>query len=502
MNRNKSILGIHIDDDFLNIVHLGQTKNGLLVHNCSAEPLQAGVVKNGLIIDKQAVSQKISNFINTSQVKPHKAVMSLPCSTVRLKPSEFTAETDEQLQKQVEDQIRKYALFGNEEIIFDYCIFEGAAQPSSKQTVLQAVTTRQISDACLAVARGVRLDLVRIEPAVLPIIKLDFNKLSVASDMVSLLLALDITSADLCVFKDGLPQFCQNLSIGIKDILQEGDGFSGLKDQMKPVLEFARSLTDSQQLRLGVTASCISNKLEALVDQIRQGLSDVTVEQINQSQIAEQFNVQGTDGTTVPFFAFASALTALGVCEFAGQLNLVSQDSLARQKTQKEMSLTAKVIVAIVLLSVAAIYPLKMKTRSIEAASAGIETDISETTPMQEKIADLEEQIKQLKEKQLAYVAAGQELTDIPWAQALRAIGDAVPDAVRIVGISTAASADFTLVGEALAETDVYTFVRKLQNAKLIDSAKVEEIEYDNSNAKTIVDYKIICKVRLPESNL
>jgi hypothetical protein len=76
-----------------------------------------------------------------------------------------------------------------------------------------------------------------------------------------------------------------------------------------------------------------------------------------------------------------------------------------------------------------------------------------------------------------------------------------VPDGVRIVDILTTDSGDFTLFGEALTESCVYRFAKKLQDDKLIKSAKVEEIEYDNTNAASIVDYKTTCKIQLSESN-
>ncbi len=502
MNHDKSILGIHIDDDSLNIVHLGQSANGLQVHNWTAEPVKAGIIKDGLIVDGQTVSQKIRNFVKANQLKSCKAVMSLSCSAVRLKPSEFPAQTDEHLKKQVEEQIGKYALFGGQEIVFDYCVFEENAQSSSEQTVLQAVTTRQISDACLTVAQKAKLVLERIESVVMPIIKLGFNKQAVDSGIVSLLLALDSASANVSVFKNGLPQLCQNMSVGTKDLLKGKDGFVRLMEPMKPVLEFAHSISDSQQLVLKIVAACNVKKLETITNQIRQSLSDVTIEQIDCSQIAKEFDLQGTDGGEIPIFPFASALTAFGVCEFDGQLNLISQESLTRQKTQKEMSLTAKVIAAVVLLSIAVLVPLKMKIKSVEAASAEIEAKVTETIPMRDKITGLKKQIKHLKEKQTAYDAVGKELIDIPWPKALQTISDTVPDKVRIVDISTTDSGDFTLFGEALAERYVYRFVKELQNDKFIESAKVEEIEYDDNSDVILVDYKITCKIRMPESDL
>ena len=501
MSRDKAILGVHIDNDVLNIVHLEQTANGLQVRNWTAEPIEAGAVEDGLIIDERALSRKIRNFVKASRLKSCKAVMSLSCSTVRLKPSEFPAQTDEQLQKQVEDQIEKYALFGGQEVVFDYCVFDETAQSSNKQTVLQAVTTRQMSDACQAVARRAKLDLVRIEPAVLPIMKLSLNKEPAESDAVSLLLVLDSASGNMSVFKDGLPQLCQNLSIGIKEASRDKDSLARLTDQMKPVLEYAHSL-DSQHLVLRVAAACDSEKLRAIAAQMKQSVGEVAVEQIDYSQIAKQFGVQGADGGEVPIFALSSALTAFGASALDGQLNLISQESLAVQQTRKEMSLATAVIAAVVLLSIGLLVPLKMKMRSVEAASVEIEVKVTETVPMRKKINDLKKQMKQLKGKLSAYDVASKGLINIPWPKALEVIGDTVPDKVRIVDISTTDSGEFTLLGEALAERYVYRFAKKLRDDEFVESAKVEEIEYDDSGTTGLVDYKITGKIRLLEGDL
>ena len=101
MNRDKSILGVHIDDDFLNIVHLGRTENGLQICGWAWEPLEAGIVKDGLVVQDGTIARKIQAFLRTKKLKAQKAVMSSCCSTVRLKPCEISARTDSQLQEQV-----------------------------------------------------------------------------------------------------------------------------------------------------------------------------------------------------------------------------------------------------------------------------------------------------------------------------------------------------------------------------------------------------------------
>ena len=105
MNRSERILGIHIEDDCLNIVHLGQTANGLDLFASATVPLEEGVVKDGQIVNTESVSQKIRNFVRSAKLKAHKAVILPSCSAVRLKPSEFPLQAEDDLQKNFEEEI-------------------------------------------------------------------------------------------------------------------------------------------------------------------------------------------------------------------------------------------------------------------------------------------------------------------------------------------------------------------------------------------------------------
>jgi hypothetical protein len=359
-----------------------------------------------------------------------------------------------------------------------------------------------VSDACLTVAQKSGLKLIRLEPAVFSFMKLIFNKQTMVSDTISLLLAMDSTSANLSVFKYHLPQLCQNLPIGVRDLSQDKDGFARLTDSMKSVLEFAHLLAGSQQIVLKVAAACGDEMLETIIGQIKESISDLKIEKTDQSWIIKNYNVQGVDGGLAPIFAFSSAITAFAVCEIDGQLNLISQESLAIQKTQKEMSLTAKTIAAIILLSVAVLLPLKMKIKGVEASSAAVEIKLTETIPMTKKISELKKQTEKLTERLLIYNAADKELSCIPLVEVLRAISDAVPVRVRIVDISTSDSGDFILLGEAAAERYVHKFARTLQDNRLFGIAKVEELEYDDNIASSIVNYRIACKIKLLEGGL
>jgi Tfp pilus assembly PilM family ATPase/Tfp pilus assembly protein PilN len=522
MKCSESVLGIHIDDDFLNVVHLCRLDDSLQVLGCAVEPLETGIVKDGQIIQTKTVAQKISAFIKNEKVKTCKgfsqpsffrlcgprAVISLSPSTVRLIPSELPEQTERQLEDHVEDLIGKYAFFGSDDIVFDYCTFQAEDRTFHKQALLQAFTSRQISDACMMVTQQSRLALIGIEPAVWPIVRYVYSRQSFDTDMVSLLLVLDSSSTNISVFKASLPQFCQNLNIGIKDISQEVENFEHLIEKIKLALEFAGTLVGPDYTGCGLTVavSCGSEELATIVDRIKEALPDVTVGQIDSEQIARRCciaNVTITEDKNLPTFAFACALSAMGIYESDDRhLNLMSQESVGRQTIQKEMSLTAKVIIAVILLSVAALVPLKIKIKSVEAASVDIEMKITETAPTRQRIEDLKKQIEQVNKIQSAYDEAFRKLIDNPWPEVLEIIGELVPDKVRITNVQTTNSGDFTLTGEALAENDVYSFIKKLQDNKLIKNGKVEEIGYGKSNDGTIVNYKIACKIQLPKGDL
>jgi Tfp pilus assembly PilM family ATPase/Tfp pilus assembly protein PilN len=498
VKHTKSILGLHIEDDLLSMVHLKQTANGLHVNNWTAEPLTEGIVGDGLIVDKEIVSQKIRDFVKACRPRPRKAIISLPCSAVRLRPLELSSQTDEQCEKQIQEQVDKYALFGGKEVVFDHCTFRQATQSSGKRRALLAVAARETSDACLEVAVRAGLGLVRVEPAALPIMNLYLNATEADSEAISLLLVLDSALASISVFKDVEPRFCQNLNVGIRDILQGAEGSGSLIEQIKPVLQFARTLGDTNKLALNIAANCEAEKLATLVDRMKESFADVKVNQLDQTWLTKQCGAQSGDWDDVPILALSSALTFCGVCESTGQSNLMSAESLRRQEFRMEMSLTAIMMAAVVLLSFAAIVPLRMRTKSVGAASARMEARIAETTPNREKIDRLNEEVKQLKQEKSTYDAIGRAARDIPWPKILQTIADTVPDEVRIVDISTMNSAEFQLVGESLAESHIYRFARTLHGNRLFESVKVEEIEYGENVIGNVVDYRIACKVRLP----
>lgn len=174
------------------------------------------------------------------------------------------------------------------------------------------MATRQVGDACLNVAESAHLSLSEVEPAALPIVKLTYGELLREPDAVSVLLVLDSVSGSMFVFEGSTPRFCQNLTMGVKDICDDKD-ISSLTEEMKRVLVFANSLVHSgkSSIDLRIAVSSTGQKLKEVADRIESFLPDVTIKPIDSAQIAEQFDVQGADDEDLPTLAFALTVTAM-----------------------------------------------------------------------------------------------------------------------------------------------------------------------------------------------
>ncbi|MBW1838069.1 MAG: hypothetical protein JRI99_14250, partial [Deltaproteobacteria bacterium] len=127
---------------------------------------------------------------------------------------------------------------------------------------------------------------------------------------------------------------------------------------------------------------------------------------------------------------------------------------------------------------------------------------IRKTEALEQKLTELTAWNKQLNQELSAYIDTGRDLVDVPWSQVLQTIGNARPKKVRIVNIATIEPPDFIITGEALNESDIYKFAKELQNTNIIESAEAEELKYDNSKSFVMVNYRIICKLHLPEAQL
>ena len=321
------------------------------------------------------------------------------------------------------------------------------------------------------------------------------------SPTMAMILSLDGRSGAVCVFKNGLLQHCQNLSLGVTDIIQDHQLARELQEQMKSVFVFSRSAADSKRPVLRIAASCGLDELSQIAEIIKEGPDDVSVEYINPQAVREQVGGGDSQNKELPLIACGLAMTEQDLPGFNSSLNLVSQESVAMHKTKRQLLSLAQAAVVIVVLSVAAIYPLKMRAQARETSTTLLAEKTKDSVLLVQKTTGIAKEIASLTEKRAVYDQAVQRLSDAQWVKILQATSEAVPEDVRIVQIVVTKSAEFEVTGEALQESGISRFVSNLQSKNLFESVRIEEIEFDHTEEEVpVVNYKIICKKRTMET--
>ena len=501
MNRDQSTLGIQIDDDSLRMVHLRGTAEEMQICGWASEPLEEGTVKSGVIVETKAVARRIHEFVKTQKLSKPQTIMTPSHQAVRLTLLQMIAQDNEQLYKQMEERVGEYGLFANEEIVSDFCVAQERFQLPGKKTVLQAIIKKEISDSFLQVAQQARLDLVSIEPAAMAVMRLLNDLLPGEVEEVSLMLSLDGYSGVVCVFRNGLLQLCQNLSKGVNDILKDQQAIAELQEQIKPVVEYAQSQAGTKKPVLRLAASCEAAKLREIAGEVQAGLDGVEVEGISPQEIKEQTGAEDDKVEGFPIIAYGLTLTEKGVPGFADSVNLISEDSVETHKTKWQLLMIGQAAIIIVILSIAAIYPLKMQANAKETMTAELAAKVNDAAEIVQKTTDITKEIAQLMEKQAVYTSAVERLGDLRWGNMLHAIGQAVPENVRVVEVYVTTSAEFVLKGEALREDGISRFSINLQKNSFAQNIRVEEVEYDvTETGVPAVNYKIIIKTQPAET--
>jgi hypothetical protein len=89
----------------------------------------------------------------------------------------------------------------------------------------------------------------------------------------------------------------------------------------------------------------------------------------------------------------------------------------------------------------------------------------------------------------------------MPWHRLLAVLVARIPSGLRMVKLETDPEGHFTIMGEALNESQVHRYVEDLKWDSLIAEAEVNKVQYDRS-LRRAVDYKISGRLSTVEPNV
>ncbi len=492
-------LGIHLNDKDLSLVAITTAGDQPQLVAWQRRAIDSGWVEGGGIQNTSPLSRLIARFIRDKKLNVTAVQLSLTLSGVRVRIGGFEATSDEELHDLVMQDLAHYHPFGIENTHTAYRVMASQNEEDTVQRVLQVMTSYRAGDSCLMMCYAAGLSNPILEAGVLPLLRvLGHGTIPEARD-IALLCVFDTDAGMLCVLQHGTPVFCQNLPLGVQALVTEDKAKETLRDRVRSVVEYAASLS-SQALAMYTVANSSQEDLQAVSQCIADSVSKVKVCAVSSDQIIQSFGIpQNSEGEEIPILALAAALSPSLADKNADPLNLIPSRSMESIQTRRDMSRMGKIIMAIVLLAVATIVPVHVKTQHVEAAITVLESQVVTIRPTESKIQATDRQILLL-EREIHVLQHGLKRMEVlPWPQLLVGILNHVPAGLRLVELNSHPNGSFVILGEALNEQVVHTYAEQLEAVPFIENVEAEEVQYDSENTHA-VEYRIVGLLKREES--
>ncbi|MFC1762521.1 pilus assembly protein PilM [Planctomycetota bacterium] len=500
MKQSRVQLGIHISDHDLSLVAVCAQDDQMQMVAWQRVPLDDDWVKGGRIQNPAGIAQHLSCFLRKEKLHVEQTTLTLTLNVVRLKVAQFKTMSDEDLHDAVMQELERYTPYGRDNTYKTYQVLPMHGDDEGPTSVLQFMTSRNAGDQCLAVARRVGLGQLALEAGMMPLLRCLNAHQTFAHDAVSLLCVFDGEAGMLCVLLGHNLVFCQTITLGMQDIVADRDCVEVLGQVCSPVVEYARSLSD-KRLTLLVAANGTYDELRTVVMRVRHSLHHVQVRQLSSVQMTKLFGIpRHPDNKELPILALAAALVPSITGTHLDPVNLIPPSSLEKLTAKREVSHMGVAIIAVVLLAVAAVVPLNMKTKRVEAQSAAFESQIAAARPIQDKMQAARNEIRTLEKKVKAFTNGTQQIVVLPWHRLMTVLAERAPVGLRLMEFDTRPNGEFSLIGEALNEAVVHEYAQALDVEAMIEDTEVEEIQYDHQAVHT-VEYKMTARLVIVEPN-
>jgi type IV pilus assembly protein PilM len=137
---SKQLVGLDIGSHSLKLAEILETNEGYILNNFVQMPLTKGVIKDGLLIDQEKLTQTIKELFKNTSLKRKGIVTSLSGHSVIVKKVTLPVTDKEELREFLNDEVGKYLPFDNmEEVNFDFQVLgENAFNPNQTDIMIVA----------------------------------------------------------------------------------------------------------------------------------------------------------------------------------------------------------------------------------------------------------------------------------------------------------------------------------------------------------------------------
>jgi Tfp pilus assembly PilM family ATPase/Tfp pilus assembly protein PilN len=255
-----SVTGLDISQNWLRVVELRETPNGIFLERVGVHATPQGAVMRGYIVDAPAVGAAVRTLYESHNIRSRSVVVGVPASQITARISRVPSVSPQEMRLLAQGEVEHFRLLPQGEGTFDFVTLggESAGRDGGEEgaaSILLIAMEEQIVNTYAQVVQAADLQLVALEPRSIACIRALYPHL--LAQPTTALVTVGDNSTTLSILQNGALCYYRVLEGGV---LRLGE-MAGQVDEL--VLELQRSLDFyHREMRVGEPVSSMQLTLD------------------------------------------------------------------------------------------------------------------------------------------------------------------------------------------------------------------------------------------------
>lgn len=213
---SKSIVGgLDIGTQYIKAIQLSKTSSGYQVEKMGFEPTPPMSIKDGAVINADALSESIKRLLETNKLNINKAVTTVAGPSVVMRPINMSIMTEKELQNAIKFEAERYLPYSVEDASIKGTILRKPIEGDEKNMeVLLVAAPNDLINKCTETVKKSGLDIssIDLEPfAMIRALQSSIEPEKLKQTMA--LIDLGASTSSINIFKDGILRHNRTINI-------------------------------------------------------------------------------------------------------------------------------------------------------------------------------------------------------------------------------------------------------------------------------------------------
>ena len=226
----KQIAGLDIGSSSIKIAEIAEGPDGYVLQNYATVPLAKGIITDGLIVNPNALVERIKELLKISRCKARNVVTSLSGYSVIAKKIGFPSMDEESLRELISDEIEKYLPFGDmKDVNFDFQILGPSEMSPGQMEVFLVAAKKDVVQSYVDTLKKAGIDVVIMDVDSFALETMYEENYDYGHEDVCILVNIGASMTNINVVKGGASIFIRDFPLGgysITENLQDKTGVS------------------------------------------------------------------------------------------------------------------------------------------------------------------------------------------------------------------------------------------------------------------------------------